>query len=189
MSVSSSLGSSSTERSVSSCSTERSLSSYSTERSVSSYSTERSVSSCSTERSLSSNSTNSSKSITNSNSLDKDDMSFHAEGDPVFESLLHGWKSAPRRAPRLSTSAAEARRKRESVRPPAPSQKRPRRVDPDMYEYEEGVQEHRGRRRRGSSGTRRIWSEDEDVKLRELVAKYNQRHWKLIARGSGERGG
>ena len=75
------------------------------------------------------------------------------------------------------------------MRSPAPSQKRSRRVDPDMYEYEEGVQEHRGRRRRGSSGTRRIWSEEEDVKLRELVAKYNQRHWKLIARGSGERDG
>lgn len=35
----------------------------------------------------------------------------------------------------------------------------------------------------GKSG-RRTWTKDEDVKLCELVIKYNQKHWKYIAKGS-----
>lgn len=65
-----------------------------------------------------------------------------------------------------------------------PQRKKPRRIDPDVYDYVESIQEPHGKRRCSSTGTRRVWTPEEDVKLRKLVAKYNQRNWKQIARGA-----
>lgn len=66
--------------------------------------------------------------------------------------------------------------------------KKAKRIDPDVSDYVESIQEAHEKRRRGMSGTRRVWCSEEDVKLRELVVKYNQRHWRQVARGSSSDG-
>lgn len=120
------------------------------------------------------------------------DVIFYPEGDGEYAFLEEGNESYVPLTVSPPHEVKETVEAPESVTPQSsgessslpPQRKKPRRIDPDVYDYVESIQEPHGKRRCSSTGTRRVWTPEEDVKLRKLVAKYNQRNWKQIARGA-----